>query len=345
METQNTATASLDIQTLKLTFKGNATEYFKIWIVNLCLSVVTLGIYSAWAKVRKNKYLYGNLELAGNRFDYHADPINILKGRILMAILFFGYSFAGKISVAISFFFLILITVLTPWIIVRALMFALSNTSYRNIRFGFQKDYKQSYVTFFKSMAVYIFTLGLAFPYAHYLGSFFRFNRIRFGNRYLRFNAPALEFFKIYYFAGAVFFVLVLAEVFALKAVFGDLKLAMAFIFLGVYATLFVIFAFIKAALTNMTAKYSNYGDVRFKAHLSGVELLFIYLTNIIACACTLGLAIPWATIRAFKYRMERTMVLAPAGSLDNVVAEAQAGQNNAAADAAVDFWDIDLGI
>ena len=36
-----------------LRFTGSGGEYFKIWIVNLLLTIATLGIYSAWAKVRK----------------------------------------------------------------------------------------------------------------------------------------------------------------------------------------------------------------------------------------------------------------------------------------------------
>ncbi len=34
-----------------LNFTGKGSEYFKIWIVNIALSLITLGIYSAWAKV------------------------------------------------------------------------------------------------------------------------------------------------------------------------------------------------------------------------------------------------------------------------------------------------------
>lgn len=39
-----------------ITFSATGSEYFRIWIVNLLLSIVTLGIYSAWAKVRRNRY-------------------------------------------------------------------------------------------------------------------------------------------------------------------------------------------------------------------------------------------------------------------------------------------------
>ena len=34
-------------------FTGIGWEYFRIWVVNMLLTLLTLGIYSAWAKVRK----------------------------------------------------------------------------------------------------------------------------------------------------------------------------------------------------------------------------------------------------------------------------------------------------
>ena len=65
-------------------FKGNAKEWFGIWIVNLLLSIVTIGIYSAWAKVRTKKYFYGNTFVDGRNFDYHATGGQILKGRLII---------------------------------------------------------------------------------------------------------------------------------------------------------------------------------------------------------------------------------------------------------------------
>ena len=62
------------------TFTGNTRDYFGIWIVNVLLTIVTLGVYSAWAKVRRQRYFYGNTWLAGSSFEYHAKPIKILVG-------------------------------------------------------------------------------------------------------------------------------------------------------------------------------------------------------------------------------------------------------------------------
>lgn len=49
----------------QLQFTGKGSEYFGIWIVNLLLTILTLGIYSAWAKVRRLQYFYRNTQLAG----------------------------------------------------------------------------------------------------------------------------------------------------------------------------------------------------------------------------------------------------------------------------------------
>ena len=49
-------------------FEGSASEYFKIWIVNTALTIVTLGIFSAWAKVRSKRYFYGNTYIGTESF-------------------------------------------------------------------------------------------------------------------------------------------------------------------------------------------------------------------------------------------------------------------------------------
>jgi uncharacterized membrane protein YjgN (DUF898 family) len=66
-----------------LQFTGQAGEYFRIWIVNLCLTVITLGFYSPWAKVRRKRYFYGSTLLDGAAFEYTGNPVAILKGRLL----------------------------------------------------------------------------------------------------------------------------------------------------------------------------------------------------------------------------------------------------------------------
>mgnify|MGYP000480286921 FL=1 len=76
---------------IELTFNGKATEFFGIWIVNVLLTIVTLGIYSAWAKVRTHQYFYGNTKIGDDHFSYLATPIQILKGRIIAVAVLVTY--------------------------------------------------------------------------------------------------------------------------------------------------------------------------------------------------------------------------------------------------------------
>src|SRR5271169_4908119 len=75
-----------------LRFSGNGAEYFGIWIVNLLLTIVTPGIYSAWAKVRRLQYFYRHTELAGSSFDFHGSPTKILIGRLIALGMLFAYN-------------------------------------------------------------------------------------------------------------------------------------------------------------------------------------------------------------------------------------------------------------
>ena len=48
----DTPCAAAPPRTLAPSFTGDGKEYFRIWVVNLLLTLATFGIYSAWAKVR-----------------------------------------------------------------------------------------------------------------------------------------------------------------------------------------------------------------------------------------------------------------------------------------------------
>ena len=76
--------SSTDVREHSFSFHGRSSTYFKIWIVNILLSIFTIGIYSAWAKVRRLRYFYENTTLDGHQFGYHAQPVKILIGRLIV---------------------------------------------------------------------------------------------------------------------------------------------------------------------------------------------------------------------------------------------------------------------
>jgi uncharacterized membrane protein YjgN (DUF898 family) len=122
-------------------FTGKTSEFFGIWIVNLFLTIITLGIYSAWAKVRKKRYFYGHTWVADANFEYHGNPVAILKGRLIAAAAFAVYSGVGHFMPKVAAVLALLLFAAAPWFIARSMAFNAFNSSYRNIRFRFHATY------------------------------------------------------------------------------------------------------------------------------------------------------------------------------------------------------------
>jgi len=135
-------------QIVAIEFKGAGLEYFKIWIVNLILSILTLGIYSAWATVRTKRYMYGNTLLEGSSFEYHASPITILKGRLIAVAFLIIYSVSTQVYPESIVIFLPVLVIITPWIIWRSIKFNAKISSFRNVYFGFEGTLGKSYLYF-----------------------------------------------------------------------------------------------------------------------------------------------------------------------------------------------------
>lgn len=126
-------------------FTGSGGEYFRIWIVNIFLSIVTLGIYSAWATVRNRRYLYGNIDLDRHRFDFHGRPLAILKGRVIAVAALAIYLFGGELHLAVPWIAAAVFIIALPLVMVLTLRFRLANTGYRGLRFGFTATSAEAY--------------------------------------------------------------------------------------------------------------------------------------------------------------------------------------------------------
>jgi uncharacterized membrane protein YjgN (DUF898 family) len=151
----------------RMRYVGSGGEFFKIWIVNIFLTILTLGFYSPWAKVRSRKYLYNSTTFRDTRFDYHADPKSILIGRIIALCIFGVYAIASAISPIGGLLGMLFVFFLIPFLMVKSLKFNIKNTSYNNIRFNFFGKVLDGYKLYFKyfSFPVLLITGALLFLY------------------------------------------------------------------------------------------------------------------------------------------------------------------------------------
>ena len=120
--------------TLAIVFTGSGSEYFRIWIVNLLLTLVTLGLYYPWAKVRRLRYFHGNTLVGGEPLGFHADPKKMLKGYLLVGVLLALYSVAGHFDAVAGLIAFVAVMLIWPALLKSSMQFRLANTSWRGLR-------------------------------------------------------------------------------------------------------------------------------------------------------------------------------------------------------------------
>jgi uncharacterized membrane protein YjgN (DUF898 family) len=314
-------------QTLCFSFSGNARDYFGIWIVNTLLKIVTVGIYSAWAKVRKRRYFYGNTMLNNTGFEYLADPMALFKGWLIAAAFFILYSVGTKVNPTLASILGLVFFIAMPWLIVRSRVFNLRNSSHRNIRFTFQPDYREAYVVFAGLPFLIPFTLGLIVPYMVYRQKKFFVEQSGYGRTRCTFDATVKEVYMVFLKAAGGFALLIAGLILTAYFLSATLR-ELSPLFLdgsgldkktqqkGVVAAIFIVFAvlnlfylffavYVQTALRNLTWNGTRLMNSRFYSTLRVRDMAWLYSSSAAAIFLSLGLLIPWASIRITRYQLK----------------------------------------
>ena len=321
---------------IPLKFQGTGSGYFRIWIVNIILSVLTVGIYSAWAKVRRKQYFYGNTRIQDASFEYLAEPKKILYGRMIVVVGFLAYSAVSELLPIIGSILGLAFIFILPWLVVKSLAFNARNSSIRNIRFDFTGTVRQAGVEYVLWPFLAVLTLGILSPYAYYRQKRFLVENSRYGTARFSFTAAPKDYYRIFLTALVPILIGILAAA------------AAGFLFAPVSALVILVlylylFAFFSVKTTNLLYNSSRLGPHRMEADLQINEYLVLVLVNSLATALTLGLFHPWAKVRIYRYKIGR-LTLIPGASLDEFVA-AEKQQVSAIGEEAGDFFDFDIGL
>ena len=348
-------------RTVPFEFRGSGSEYFRIWSVNLLLTIVTLGIYSAWAKVRRMRYLSGSTRLDGHAFDYHASPIAILKGRLIAFVLYVVYAVVAQVYPEKSALALIPFAFVLPWVIMRSRKFHMRMSSWRGLRFDFHGGYKGALQAHVGWLLAAIFTLYILFPVYLRERIAYMLGNSAYGSQRLRFTTPQSAFWG---FALATVGLVVLLVIGWGVAVYANnleaLKAAeearmageapdagfrapIALAGLPLALAGIAISAYYSKSVTNAAFNGVEVGPHRLQSTLRTAPLLRLYIKNFILIVLTLGLYYPWAKVATARYQLENTALVAE-GSLDEFCAAAGAG-GTATGEEISDFFDVDFGL
>lgn len=319
---------------LRFRFSGTARDYFGIWIVNTLLKILSFGFYSAWAKVRQRCFFYGSTTLGGEPFHYLADPMVLFRGWLIAAGAFVLYMVGSRISPLLSMAIGAIIFAAFPWLVVRSRMFNASNSSHRNIRFGFRPDYDQSYLVYMALPFLTLLTLGLLSPYTLYRQKKFMVENSSFGATHFSFGSSVKEFYLFFLKTGLGFgaIIAILAGIIALMS--GGIANAGAVTtaagqptspliiipLVAFFLVYFLLIVYVQTALANLTWNATSLGRSRFRSSLRTRDMAWLFFSSAVAVACSLGLLMPWAMVRIVRYRLEKLEIMSD-GTLDRIVA------------------------
>jgi len=309
----------------QLFFHGSGGSLFGIHIVNMFLTVVTLGIYYFWAKVRVRKYLLSESEFEGDRFAYHGTGKELLVG-FLKAVLVFGVPLVllgiiqeflvriPALRVVLGLVTYAAVLVLIPFAIVGARRYRLSRTSWREIRFSFRGRALDFIKLFAAGSFLSGITLGLYYPFFDTRRHGFLVSHSYFGNQKFDFDGRGRDLFGSFLVVILLFF-----------------------------PTLGLIWFWYQAKKQRYFWEHTSLATAHFHSTVTGTRLFLLSVGNLLLLVATLGVGFPWIMVRNVRFAF-RYLTLEGPLDLSGIQQEAQAA--TATGEALAGFLDagLDLG-
>jgi uncharacterized membrane protein YjgN (DUF898 family) len=359
-------------------FTASGSEYFRIWIVNLLLIVVTLGLYLPWAKVRKLQYFHANTWVDGDALGFHGEPAKMLRGTLIAAAFLIVYSVGSHFSGWAALLAALAFVGLWPALFRASMRFRLANTSWRGLRFRFTGDTAGAYGALMPPLALALLPFAVAgltvesgeggrpaAPSAAATGLIglcklrrYQHGHYVYGGLQTRLDADVGVVYGVFIkLIGLTLAVMVLAGLGAgLLIGIGAIGRKGPGIGVAMVMTL-MIFAIGGVLLFNILPKsylqvrlqnllWSTTGNevLRFDSRLKLGPFLRLQLKNYVLIFLTLGLYWPFAVIGTRRAQLE-AVTLETRTPLDELTRAAGEEDPSAAGDMAADLFGLDIGM
>jgi uncharacterized membrane protein YjgN (DUF898 family) len=309
-------------------FTGTAREYFSVWVVDVLLTALTLGLYSPWAKVRTKRYFYGHTWLDGAAFEYRGEPRVILARRLRVVVPGLLVGVAADLIAGSRVFIVGALLAIAGFAIYERL-YDLRCSFYRGVRCDLERSRAEDEV-FFLLPVLSMASVLLAFLYMGYRGMR-PADRDRDGSA----DGDARPLPLLGELAGmavAVFLLLLagLSSTLLLVALV-DHRSALAFLgqnparpdwswfvasFAAVMAFLLLplaasflytgLWAYPRASLARLLATRALSSVRRLQSSVRPARFVGFEFVNAAAVGLSFGLLLPWTRIRRARYRLSR---------------------------------------
>lgn len=300
----------------RLTFHGTGGALFSLILKNALLSIVTLNIYYFWGKTKIRQYLYGQMELLGERFNYLGTGKELFKGAfkaggILFLLIGLPNILSEFIHPAFGFLAFVGIYLLRPFVQVAARRYRYSRTEWHGVRFSFRGTIKDGMKLIISGSFLSLISLGFYYPrYYIQKQAFFRENAF-FGNVAFKYTGESKDVFR--------------------RIIVG---LILSVVTLGLY------WFWYRAYLMRYDWEHTSLQSVRFGSDITGGKLLKYHIGNILLLIFTMGVGYPWFVKRRTEFWSRYVHMT---GEFDFNTIRQSASDAKASGDDLADALDVDF--
>lgn len=323
----------------RLSHDGRGGELFLIFLVNLALTIVTIGIYRFWGKTRIRQYVWSHSSLLGERLEYTGRGIELFIG-FLMALALFYAPVIGMyvwlqaetppegqqpspeqlqtLIIIFSLFFLILLASMVLYYVAlfAAYRYRISRTSWFGIRGGMEGSaWTYGFLGFGLGMLNGI-ALGWTKPWADSVVFKYRLARTWFGSKKFTSSLDAGGLYGPFAAAwvttavvAIIAFVPVILKIAELRGRGirdTDELVTVQVLFVVAYLAPIIAYQLVicwyKAALVRNIARTLAFENVTFRADITGWELFNLRVPNFLLLTFTLGFAYPYVVLRTARF-------------------------------------------
>lgn len=129
-----------------LEFSGTGGEFFRVWIVNVLLTVVTLGFYTPFARRRTAQYFYGHTLVAGSPLEFTVHHRRMVFGFLALVGLYLAFNVASETGQdSVVAVMLLAGAALAPYFWASAMRFRFNATRWRGVRLQFTAGWGEVY--------------------------------------------------------------------------------------------------------------------------------------------------------------------------------------------------------
>ena len=152
------------IDAYRLRFSGRGGEYFRVWIVNVLMLIITFGLFTPWARWRTARYFYDHTVVAGSPLEFTGSLRRMVVSFLLFFLLYLAYTIAEQSGQETT---VLLFTaggaILAPYIWGSAMRFRLQSTRWRGLQLRFAASWKDVYRASWPIFVMAALWLGIAY--------------------------------------------------------------------------------------------------------------------------------------------------------------------------------------